>query len=224
MHGAQSQFDAGKEACIMPATRLKTVSVPFGVSVLPRSKLLVELEVYFFAFMAKTKEQKAAVIEKIEQALKVGASSVFVHFTKVTVAEESAMRRALKKDGVLYFVAKKTLIRRALRMLGLKHDELPLEGEVAIASLSAEASAEADGGPVDSTAPARLIHEFGKKLTDKLTILGGVFEGKLMGQAAMQEIATIPSMQALRGMFVNVINSPIAGLAVVLKAVADKRQ
>lgn len=168
----------------------------------------------------KTRQQKGEIIEKIARALKEGASAVFIHFSKVSVAEESAMRRALKKDGVSYFVAKKTLIRRALEKLGLKHDEVPLEGEVAIAS----------GGGEDVTAAARLIHEFGKKLRDastalgasKLTILGGVFEGKLIGQAAMQEIATIPSMQALRGMFVNVINSPIAGLAVALKAIADK--
>ncbi|OGG79275.1 50S ribosomal protein L10 [Candidatus Kaiserbacteria bacterium RIFCSPLOWO2_01_FULL_54_13] len=163
--------------------------------------------------MAKTKEQKAAIIEKLERVLKEGASSVFVHFTKVTVAEESAMRRALKKDGVSYMVAKKTLIRRALDKLGLKHEELPLEGEVALAS----------GGGEDVTAAARLIHEFGKKLADKLTILGGIFEGKLVGQTAMQEIATIPSLATLRGMFVNVINSPIAGLAVALKAIADQR-
>ena len=163
--------------------------------------------------MAKTKEQKAVIIEKVERALKESASSVFVHFTKVTVAEESAMRRALKQDGVSYFVAKKTLIRRALDKLGLKHNELPLEGEVAIAS----------GGGDDVTAPARLIHEFGKKLTDKLTILGGIFEGKLMGQAAMQEIAMIPPMQTLRAMFAQVLNSPRQRFAVVLSKVAEKK-
>lgn len=163
--------------------------------------------------MAKTKEQKAAIIEKVERAVKEGASSVFVHFSKVTVAEESAMRRALKKDGVSYFVAKKTLIRRALDKLGLKHDELPLEGEVAIAS----------GGGDDVTAAARLIHEFGKKFTDKLSIIGGVFEGKLMDEGAMREIATIPSFQTLRGMFAQVINSPRQRFAVVLSKVAEKK-
>lgn len=170
----------------------------------------------------KTRQQKGEIIEKIARALKEGASAVFIHFSKVSVAEESAMRRALKKDGVSYFVAKKTLIRRALEKLGLKHDEVPLEGEVAIAS----------GGGEDVTAAARLIHEFGKKLRDastalgasKLTILGGVFEGKLIGQAAMQEIATIPSMQALRGMFAQIINSPRQRFAVVLNAVAEKIQ
>jgi len=104
-------------------------------------------------------------------------------------------------------------VRRALDKLGLKHNELPLEGEVAIAS----------GGGDDVTAPARLIHEFGKKLTDKLTILGGIFEGKLMGQAAMQEIAMIPPMQTLRAMFAQVLNSPRQRFAVVLSKVAEKK-
>jgi len=165
--------------------------------------------------MAKTKAEKGVIIDKLEDAFKTGASSVvFVHFTKVTVAEESAMRRALRGDGVSYFVAKKTLMRRALEKLGHAHQSLPLEGEVAVAY----------GGGEDATLAARLVHEFGKKLADKLTILGGIFEGKLVGQAHMQEIATIPSMQVLRGMFVNVINSPIQGLAIALNAIAQKKQ
>ena len=185
---------------------------------LPRSKLQGNvpealLERLIFVYMARTKQEKGIIIDKLEGALKDATSSVFVHFTKLTVKDESNMRRELRTKGVSYFVAKKTLIRRALDKLGHKHDDLPMEGEVAVAY----------GGEGDATAAARLVHEFGKKFVDKLVILGGIFEGKLVGQAHMQEIATIPSMQVLRGMFVNVINSPIAGLAVALKAIADKR-
>ncbi len=104
--------------------------------------------------MAKTKAEKSVIIDKLEEAFKTGASSVFVHFTKITVAEESAMRRALRTDGVSYFVAKKTLMRRALEKLGHAHETLPLEGEVAVAY----------GGGEDSTVAARLRHEFGEKL------------------------------------------------------------
>lgn len=163
--------------------------------------------------MAKTKAQKAEIIEKIEKTLKESSSAVFVHFSKLSVADESAMRRALRQDGVTYIVAKKTLIRRALESLGHRHADMPLEGEVAVAAGSGD----------DATLASRLIHEFGKKLTDKLTILGGIFEGNLVGQVQMQEIATIPSMHVLRGMFVNVINSPIQGLAVALSAIAEKK-
>lgn len=163
--------------------------------------------------MAKTKAEKEIVIQKLEGGLKEAASSVFVHFSKLSVADESTMRKALRESGVTYVVAKKTLIKRALANLGHKHEGVPLEGEVAIAY----------GGGADATAPARLVHEFGKKLVDKLSILGGIFEGKLMGKSEMQEIATIPPMKTLRGMFVNVINSPIQGLAVVLNAIAEKK-
>ncbi len=162
--------------------------------------------------MAKTKAEKGVIVDKLAEAFKTGASSVFVHFTKFSVSDESAMRRALRADGVSYFVAKKTLIRRALEQLGHAHAELPLEGEVAVAY----------GGGTDATVAARLVHEFGKKFADKLSILGGIFEGKLVDAAHMQEIATIPPMQTLRAMFAQVINSPRQRFAVVLNAVAEK--
>ena len=163
--------------------------------------------------MAKTKAEKAVIIDKLVDAFKNSTSSVFVHFSKVSVADETAMRRALRADNVKYFVAKKTLIRRALESLGHKHDDMPLDGEVAIAY----------GGGDDATAAARLVHDFGKKLADKLVILGGIFEGKLVDQTMMQEIATIPSMQTLRGMFAQVINSPRQRFAVVLSEVAKTK-
>ena len=161
----------------------------------------------------KTKEQKAEIIEKVAKALKEGTSSVFVHFSKVSVADETAMRRALKASGVSYFVAKKTLIKRAIEKLGFAPSEVPLQGELAVAS----------GGGEDATAAARLVHEFGKKMADKLVILGGIFEGKLVGQAAMQEIATIPPLATLRAMFAQIINSPRARFAVVLSKVAETK-
>ena len=161
--------------------------------------------------MAKTKAEKGAIIDRLEEAMKSATSSVFVHFSKLTVADESAMRRALRADGVSYFVGKKTLIRRALDNLGHKHDELPLEGEVAVAY----------GGGDDATSTARLMHEFGKKFTDKLSILGGIFEGELLGQTHMLEIATVPPMQTLRAMFAQILNSPRQRFAVVLSKVAE---
>jgi large subunit ribosomal protein L10 len=163
--------------------------------------------------MAKTKADKAVIIEKLVDGIKGAASTTFVHFSKLAVVDETAMRRALKANDVKYVVAKKTLIRRALDTLGHKHEVLALEGEVAVAF----------GGGSDATASARLVHEFGKKLTDKLSIVGGIFEQKLVGAAQMQEIATIPSLEVLRGMFAQVINSPRSRFAIALSEVAKKK-
>ena len=162
--------------------------------------------------MAKTRQQKEEIVAKLESAIKGAASTVFVHFSGVSVAEESQMRRDLRKESVGYMVAKKTLIRRALESLGHAHDTLPLEGEVAIAY-----------GGEDATAAARLVHEFGKKLADKLSIMGGIFEGALKSQDEMRVIATIPGMATLRDMFAQLINSPRSRFAVVLSKVAETK-
>jgi ribosomal protein L10 len=45
----------------------------------------------------------------------------------------------------------------------------------------------------------------------------------LRNAAAMQEIATIPSMDVLRGRFANVINSPRSRFAIVLSKVSEKK-
>lgn len=163
--------------------------------------------------MAKTKQEKAAIIEKLEKGLKDASSAVFVHFSKLSVADETAVRRSLSAEGITYTVAKKTFIRRALEALKHTHEELPLEGEIAVVI----------GTSADTTAPARLIHEAAKKLADKLSIVGGIFEGKIVGEVMMREIATIPSMDTLRGMFAQVINSPRQRFAVVLSEVAKTK-
>ncbi len=163
--------------------------------------------------MKKTKDQKVALVAELSNDLKGAASAVFVGFKGMTVADETAMRRALRGEQVTYTVVKKTLIRRALDTLGLASKEAEIPGEVALAY----------GGGDDATAAARLVHKFGLEFKGRLAILGGVFEGKLMDQTAMREIATIPSMQVLRGMFAQVINSPRQRFAVVLSKVAESK-
>lgn len=166
----------------------------------------------------QTKQQKVELVKKLEQAFKDSITTVIVHFKGVNIVEETQMRRELKAAGVKYTVAKKTLIKRALESLGHKTDEVPMEGEIAIAH----------GGGDDATAAARLMHEYGTKFQNakkenKISILGGIFEGKLIGDALMREIATIPSMLGLRGMFANIINSPRQRFAIVLSKVAESK-
>jgi len=162
--------------------------------------------------MAKTKDQKKAIVDRIAAAFTDSASSVFVHFNKLTVAEETEMRNALRTDGVSYYVARKTLIKRASEGANLNGTLPALEGEIAVAYGGKDASSAAGG-----------VYAFVKKFKDKLSIVGGVFEGVFKNKSEMNEIATIPALPVLRGMFVNVINSPIQGVVVALKAIADKK-
>jgi large subunit ribosomal protein L10 len=162
--------------------------------------------------MAKSKDQKKAIVERLTDAFANSASSVFVHFKGMNVSEETEMRNALRAQGVSYYVARKTLIKRATDASNVSGTAPELEGEIAIAY-----------GGADASAPAGGVYAFVKKFKDKLAIVGGIFEGAFKNKAEMNDIATIPPMPVLRGMFVNVINSPIQGMAIVLKAIADKK-
>ena len=61
-------------------------------------------------------------------------------------------------------------------------------------------------------------------MKDVLALVGGMFEGAFLTAEKMIAIATIPPMGVLRGMFVNVINSPIQGLVMALDQISKKKQ
>ena len=160
--------------------------------------------------MAITKQKKETILAKLKDIKDSSKTIVFVGFKGLPVSDSTAMRSELRQEGVGYFVAKKTLIKRVLD--GSYEGDIPtLEGEVAVAYSE------------DAIVPAQKVREFEKKYAEKIAILGGVFEGVYKNKEEMTEIASIPSLQVLRGMFVNVINSPIQGLVVALNQIAEKR-
>lgn len=171
--------------------------------------------------MAITKEQKKEIVKNLEETFSKSKSVVFVNFHGLNVADASSVRRALKEEGVSYKVAKKTLVNRALETVKLKGEKPLLERELSLAFLPLEAG-EKEGG--DSLiAPARGVYGFQKKLDNKISIIGGIFDGEYKSKEAMLEIAQIPPLEVLRGMFVNVINSPIQRLAISLNEIAKAK-
>lgn len=164
--------------------------------------------------MAKTRKDKEVIFARLKDVLTKAGNAVFVHFKGMPVLDERKLRGALRDEGIAYFVAKKTLIKKAIGESGLGEVD-GLDGEVAVAYSTTN---------TDPTKPARLIHEFAKKIgAEKLVLLGGIFEQSLHSKESIRDIATIPTIDVLRGMFVNVINSPIQGVVVALNAIAQKK-
>jgi large subunit ribosomal protein L10 len=161
--------------------------------------------------MAITKQKKGEIVDKLANAFKSAASIVFVNFKGLTVGNTTEMRQALKKEGVSYTVAKKTLTGRALDDQKFEGDRPELPGELAVA------------WGEDDIAPIAQIHTFQKKYPENLKILGGIFQGRYVGISEITELAQIPPMPILRGKFVNIINSPIQRITIALSEVAKKK-
>ena len=150
-------------------------------------------------------------MDKLTKALKGAKSLVFVNFHGLTVGNVTDMRRALSSEGVSYAVTKKSLTKRVLADEKFEGMQPELTGELAMAWSE------------DLVAPARGVYTFQKKFPESLSILGGVFEGRYMTKAEMEEIASIPPIPVLRGKFVNIINSPIQRIAIALSEVAKTK-
>lgn len=163
--------------------------------------------------MAITKQKKVELVASMTERLSDAKSIVFVNFKALPVSETKLLRRKLSADNVGYFVTKKTLAKRVLGDLKAKGDMPELPGELAIAYGD------------DLLAPARETYAFQTTPRDKgsIAIVGGIFDGEYKTQEEMMAIATIPPLQVLRGMFVNIINSPIQRFAVVMGQIADSK-
>ncbi len=160
--------------------------------------------------MAITKAKKVEIIAKVEEGLKSAETVTFVNFHGLTVKEVTELRKQLREQGVSYYVAKKTLVKRALDAQKVSGTQPELPGELAIAWSS------------DPVASPKGVFEFQKTHKEKVTLLGGVYQGSYMSKEDITTLATIPSMQGLRGQFVGLLNNSIGAVVRVIDAKAKQ--
>ncbi len=156
----------------------------------------------------KIKEQQVSeYVEKIGKA----KSFVLVDYRGLNVAEDTAMRSDMRKAGVEYKVIKNRLVLRALNNAGITGFDKVLEGPTAMA-ISYE----------DAVAPAKIIVDNVKK-TNKLTVKGGVVEGKVLSVPEINAVASIPAKPVLVAQLLGMLQTPVRSLAVVMSEIAKKQ-
>ncbi len=160
--------------------------------------------------MAITKAKKTEVIAKISAGLEGAETVAFVNFHGLTVKEVTELRKELRGAGVSYYVAKKTLVKRALDAKGITGTQPALPGELAIA------------WSADPVASPKGVYEFAKTHKDKIALVGGVYQGAYFSKEEIINLASIPSMLALRGQFVGMLNQSIASVVRVFDAKAKQ--
>ncbi len=154
--------------------------------------------------MPKTRAQKQEIISEIANHFRTMKAAVFTSIGGYTMEDADSLRAKGKEQGIKSFVAKKTLLERALKEAGLDVNIEGLEGSILTTV-----------GFNDEVSAAKLMAEFGKK-RDAIQMIGGILEGKLMDAKAVKTLATLPSKQQLLGQLVGTLNAPITGFVNVL--------
>lgn len=158
----------------------------------------------------KILNQKKAIVEELTEKLK-GAAGVLVDYSGITVAEDTEMRAKLRKENVDYSVVKNTLLRFAAKNVGYEAMDPILNGTTSLAVHM-----------TDPVAPAKIIKEYATKFTNHFEIKGGFMNGKVLSVDEINALARIPALPVLQAQFLGTMLAPIAQLAVVIKAAAEK--
>lgn len=160
--------------------------------------------------MAITKAKKTEIIAVLEKGINGAETVSFVNFHGLKVNEVSALRKQLRDAGVSYYVAKKSLVRRALLSQKVSGTQPELPGELALA------------WSTDPVASPKGVFEFQKGFKDKISLVGGVYQGAYMSKEEITVLASIPSMLGLRTQFVGILNQGMGSFVRLLDAKAKK--
>ena len=159
---------------------------------------------------AKVLEQKQKLVAELSEKLGKAVTGVVVDYSGTTVADDTALRKELRENGVNYFVVKNTLLSRAVEGTELEGMKEVLEGTTAIA-LSNE----------DYTAAARILCNFAEK-HENFKVKSGFLDGKLVDIETLESLAKLPSKEVLLATVLSAFQAPIAAFARAVQAIVDK--
>ena len=154
--------------------------------------------------MAVTKQQKADILAGLVEKFKEAKSIGFASTTTLTVEDFYGLRKELREVWASYTLAKKTLMKKALKdALNIDIDLKDLPGQI-WAVCSNEDSVAGLGKVNDLVKSTK-----GKKIEWAVCI----FEWELKDNSQTKVIAAMPSRDTLLGRLVGSMMSPVSGLA-----------
>lgn len=153
--------------------------------------------------------QKREVVAQLNEVFNSTSSVVVTHYSGLNVAEISDLRRRMRDAGATFKVSKNRLTKLALD--GTQYAELAelFTGPTAIAFSD------------DPVAPAKVTVEFAKG-NDNLVVLGGAMGENLLDAAGVKALASLPSLDELRGKLIGLVQAPATKVAGVLQAPAGQ--
>jgi large subunit ribosomal protein L10 len=148
------------------------------------------------------KTDKERIVAELVDDLGSAETLIVADYRGLTNKRLEALRDQLIPLGARFRIVKNTLTRRAAEEAGAEDLLVLLEGPTAIAFI------EAAGDPA---AVAKALAATAKE-TNVLVLRGGILEGKQLSATEVEQLATLPSTDVLRGQLVGAIVAPLNAL------------
>ena len=155
------------------------------------------------------KDAKKNYIEEMKKVFSSNEAVMIAHYQGLNVVELDELRKELRENGILFKITKNRITKLAVKDSPCKDLEQYFSGPTAAAVSS------------DPFLSARILHKFSKK-NDKLKIVAGFMEGKVIDQAEVAKIASLPTLSEARAKIVGVLAAPAQKIISILLAQSKK--
>ncbi|MBN2752649.1 MAG: 50S ribosomal protein L10 [Rhodospirillaceae bacterium] len=155
------------------------------------------------------REEKSELVRSLNVLFSEVSLVVVTQYKGLTVDEMTTLRGQMREAGAQFKVTKNRLTRLALAGTEFEGTSEYFTGPTAIAT------------SVDPVAAAKVAVEFAKK-NDKLVIVGGSLGRTVLDVNGVKALATMPSLDELRGKLLGLLQAPATKVAGVTQAPAGQ--
>ena len=155
------------------------------------------------------RSQKTDAVAALNSTFAESGVVVITRNLGLTVAQSTDLRAKMRDAGASIKVAKNSLAKLALKDTDYEGLSELLTGPTALATST------------DPVAAAKAAVEFAKT-NDKLEIVGGAMGKLVLDETGVRSLASMPSLDELRGKLVGLVMAPATKIAQVVNAPAAK--
>ena len=155
------------------------------------------------------KAKKAEVVEDLNKVFAKAGSVVVAHYSGMTVAQMSDLRARMGAAGASFRVSKNRLAVRALKGTPVEGIAHLFKGPTGIAVSD------------DPVAASKVAVAYAKD-NEKLVILGGSVGATALDVNGVKALASLPSLNELRGKIVGLLVAPATKIAGIVQAPAGQ--
>lgn len=153
--------------------------------------------------------EKRALVASLHTAFDEAGVIVVAHYQGLTVANLQALRGKAREAGGTVKVAKNRLAKLALQGTAAVHITDLFKGQTVLVYSK------------DPVAAAKVAADFAKT-NDKFVILGGALGTSNLNADGVKALASLPSLDEMRGKLIGLIQAPATKVAGVLQAPAGQ--
>jgi large subunit ribosomal protein L10 len=155
------------------------------------------------------KAAKRELVGTLNDVFKTSGVVVVAHYAGLTVADMQKLRSQMKQAGASVKVAKNRLAKIALEGTDAATISALLKGPTLLAYST------------DPVSAPKVAVDFAKA-NDKLVILGGAMGSTSLDATGIKALATLPSLDELRGTLIGLLQAPATKIAQLSTAPAAK--